>query len=93
MREMERKTRLARLIVAAPQMVFAELKAYSADLKGPPYTIPDEDMEAALAERNNPLIDLRLASYGGSPSSATRRYLMTVPASLSTHSALRKLLM
>ncbi len=65
MGDIEKRTRLARLLVAPPPVVYDELKAYSADVQASPYPAID-DLEASLAARNDPLIDLALASYGAS---------------------------
>ena len=65
MEYVERKTLFARLLVAPPAMVFEELKAYSADVRASPFGSTNREMEAALAQRNDPLIDLGLATYGG----------------------------
>ena len=63
MADVEKKTQIARLLVAPPEMVFEELKAYRADVRRRRWTF-DGDMEKALMARNEPLIDLGLATYG-----------------------------
>lgn len=64
MESLERRTRLARLLVAPPTFVYEELKQYSAEVRASPWTAQDDALETALRNRNDPLIDLGLASYG-----------------------------
>jgi hypothetical protein len=64
MESLERRTRLARLLVAPPSFVYDELKQYSADVQASPWTAQDDAIEIALGTRNDPLINLGLASYG-----------------------------
>lgn len=66
MGQVEQRTRLARLLVAPPPVVYEELKSYSADVQTSPYTAASEELEANLAARNDPLIDLAIASFGAS---------------------------
>jgi hypothetical protein len=66
MEDVEQRTRLARVLVAPPEMVFAELKAFSAGILSSRLSAADKDMEVALAARNDRLIDLGLACYGAS---------------------------
>jgi len=66
MGQIEQRTRLARLLVAPPPVVYEELKSYSADVQASPYTAASEELEASLAARNDPLIDLAIASFGAS---------------------------
>lgn len=66
MGQSEQRTRLARLLVAPPPVVYEELKSYSADVQASPYTAASEELEASLAARNDPLIDLGIASFGAS---------------------------
>lgn len=66
MGQVEQRTRLARLLVAPPPVVYEELKSYSADVQTSPYTAASEELEASLAARNDPLIDLAIASFGAS---------------------------
>lgn len=66
MATIEQRTRVARLMVAPPDMVFAELRAYSQEVQASPYTAASHTLETALATRDDPLIDLGLASYGSS---------------------------
>lgn len=66
MGQVEQRTRLARLLVAPPAVVYDELKSYSADVQSSPYTAASEELEASLAARNDPLIDLAIASFGAS---------------------------
>jgi hypothetical protein len=63
--ELDRKMREARLVLSRPEVVFEELKAYGAEIATDPllYSV-DDKLEASLAARNEPLIDLGLACYG-----------------------------
>src|SRR5262245_7729291 len=63
--EMDRKTRETRLVLSCPEIVFEELKAYGAGIATNPFQFSaDDKLEASLAARNEPLIDLGLACYG-----------------------------
>ena len=66
MADIERRTRLARLLIAPASSVYDELKRYGAEVQASPYTAQSDELEQALAGRNDLLIDLGLASYGGS---------------------------
>ncbi len=55
--------REARLIVACPEYVMAEIKKYADDLKKEGWLVGDERLEKSLLARNEPLIDLGLALY------------------------------
>lgn len=55
--------RMARLRVSAPEVVFENLKAAAEAERSRLSTVLDEELEAALARRNEPLIDLGLARY------------------------------
>lgn len=60
---------LARLKVAAPELVCAEFQAYNQHYHGDKLIglgEPFEELESALRARNHPLIDLALAHYGAS---------------------------
>lgn len=67
MADIERRTRLARLMISSPEVVYEGLKAYSADVHASPYTASNELLENSLAERDDPLIDLGLATFGSNP--------------------------
>lgn len=58
----EARIREARLIVARPEQVLAELEKYGDALKSRVYS-GDKDLERSLLARNEPLIDLELARY------------------------------
>ncbi|MDP3823078.1 MAG: hypothetical protein Q8R33_16535 [Burkholderiales bacterium] len=58
----EERIREARLIVARPEQVLAELEKYGDALKSRVYN-GDKDLERSLLARNEPLIDLGLARY------------------------------
>jgi hypothetical protein len=47
MGEIERRTRLARLLIAPPSVVYEDLKAYSADIQASPYTAATDDSKPA----------------------------------------------
>lgn len=64
MTDIERRTRLARLLVAPTSFVYEELKGYAGEVQASPYTAQSDELEQALAGRNDPLIDLGLAAYG-----------------------------
>ncbi len=64
MADIERRTRLARLLIAPASFVYDELKRYGAEVQASPYTAQSDQLEQALADRNDPLIDLGLAAYG-----------------------------
>lgn len=64
MADIERRTRLARLLIAPPPFVYEELKRYGAEVQGSPYTAQSDELEQALAGRDDPLIDLGIAAYG-----------------------------
>lgn len=74
MAQIEQRTRLARLLIAPPAIVYEELKSYSTDVQASPYTAPSEELEASLAARHEPLIDLALASFGASPQTIGELY-------------------
>lgn len=63
----EQRTRLARLLVAAPEVVYEELKHYSAEVIKAPYRAGSKELEKALLTRDDPLINLGLASFGCTP--------------------------
>lgn len=64
--DIEQKTRRARLKVGSPEYVYAELKEYGALVRAQPWSVADDYMELQIAERNEPLIDIGLASYATS---------------------------
>jgi hypothetical protein len=64
--DINKTTRLARLLISPAPVVYDELKAYSIDVRANPYGAASEELEAKLAAREDPLIDLGLASYGAS---------------------------
>lgn len=64
--DIDRTTRLARLLIAPAPIVYEELKTYSNDVRANPYGSASEELEVKLAARQEPLIDLGLASYGAS---------------------------
>jgi hypothetical protein len=66
MADIGRRTRLARLLIGPPSMVYEELKIYSADVQASPWGAQSDELEIALAARDDPLIDLGLASYAAS---------------------------
>lgn len=74
--DLERRTREARLLVAAPEIVAEELKAYGAKLQADKWALSerDADFEKLLLERGHPLIDLALASYASDASVVTALY-------------------
>lgn len=61
--QQERRTREARLLVARPEYVIAELKAYAAEVEAAGYSVANPWLEKSLAERMDPLVDLGLASF------------------------------
>src|SRR6266568_7478030 len=65
--------REARLIVACPEQVMAELEIYDDELKDRWYDC-DENLENSLLGRNDPLIDLGLARYAREPSVVASLY-------------------
>lgn len=62
--DINKTTRLARLLISPAPIVYDELKTYSSDVRANPYGSESEELEAKLAARQEPLIDLGLASYG-----------------------------
>jgi uncharacterized protein YjeT (DUF2065 family) len=58
--------RLARLLASAPETVLEDLRRSAAGRRSRLSTHLDEELEAALAARHEPLIDLALAQYGSS---------------------------
>lgn len=62
----ENRIREARLIVAKPEQVFAELSKYGEESKESLFS-GDEELERSLAARADPLIDLGLARYAREP--------------------------
>lgn len=63
MEKLERRTRLARLKVAAPEAVYAEMKEYALAVQASPYTEGSDELELMLLRRDDPLIDLALAGF------------------------------
>lgn len=59
------RIREARLIVARPEQVLAELEKYGADLKSNPLSVVDGHLERSLLARSDPLIDIGLACNAG----------------------------
>ncbi len=74
MGQTEKRTRLARLLISSPNAVYEELKEYGAEVRASPYAAPSDELESKLAGRNDPLIDLALASYGSSEDEIGRLY-------------------
>jgi hypothetical protein len=72
--------RRQRLLLSAPDVVFAELEAYGAHLRSTHHGFTmfhmgfDEAMEAALLARDNRLIDLGLARNGGNDGAVGELY-------------------
>lgn len=66
MGDIEKSTRLARLLISPPPVVYEELKAYSTEVRADPFGTASDELEAKLAARGDPLIDLAIASYGAS---------------------------
>lgn len=67
MATIEQRTRLARLLVAAPEVVYEELKNYSAEVIKAPFRAGSKELEESLLSRDDPLINLGLASFGCDP--------------------------
>jgi hypothetical protein len=63
--------RLARLMASSPEVVFADLRT-AAEARRSLLHMPDEELETALAQRLDPLIDLGLAQFGRSKSVVAR---------------------
>lgn len=63
MEKLERRPRIARLKVAAPEAVYAEMKEYALAVQARPHTDGSDALELMLSRRDNPLIDLALASF------------------------------
>ena len=61
--EQDKLTLEARLLLASPDAVFQELKKLSGGTKGD-FLGRDDRLETVLVKRNQPLINLGLASYG-----------------------------
>jgi hypothetical protein len=74
MSNIQTSTRLARLLISTPETVYEELREYSAEVRSAPYTAASEELEAKLADRNDRLIDLALASYGSSRQEVGKLY-------------------
>lgn len=74
MADIEKSTRLARLLVAPPSFVYDELKAYSAEVRSDAWSNDTKELEAKLAARNDPLIDLAIASFGASEEQIAQLY-------------------
>lgn len=62
--ETHRAITLARLKVAMPETVYAELRAYGEHVAKRILGSPDEELEAALLARDDPMINLGLAQFG-----------------------------
>ena len=54
---------LARLMVSAPEVVYAELQSYGEHARSQSFGSGDDELERSLLGRNDPLIDLGLALY------------------------------
>jgi hypothetical protein len=63
----------ARLMTAAPEFVFEQLKFYGENLSG----LPKEDLEKLLLKRQDRLIDLALAQFAGTSSVVSDLYKRT----------------
>jgi hypothetical protein len=63
MENLERRTRVARLKVAAPEAVYAEMREYALAVQAQPYIEGSDELELMLSRRENPLIDLALAGF------------------------------
>jgi hypothetical protein len=70
--EQDKLMQEARLSLASPGFVFQELKKFSAGTRGDLYG--NERLETVLAKRNQPLINLGLASYGANKKVAATLY-------------------
>jgi hypothetical protein len=64
-KETEARIREARLIVADPEVVYADLKKYGESLKGMHWSDYEDyaELEKSLLKRDDPLINLGLAQY------------------------------
>lgn len=60
--EQDRLTRKARLLISSPEEVFRELRSYGQQIMADRSSY-DEQLEAALIDRGEPLIELGLACY------------------------------
>src|SRR4051812_6946519 len=63
MSEHERRIRQARLLVSPPEVVYEQLKKYG-ESAADDILVEDREMEKCLLSREEPLINLGLASYG-----------------------------
>jgi hypothetical protein len=71
--EQDRLTRKARLLISSPEEVFRELRSYGQQIKADRRSY-DEQLEATLIDRSEPLIDLGLACYAANKDVVSKIY-------------------
>ena len=76
---------LARLKVMPPQAVYAELRDYGDYMRSDVLSWPDAALEDALLARDEPLINIGLAKYGGSDAVANTLYQRALAGSSDPH--------